>query len=84
MGDQLAPYLGEKGCIRLIQCFLNPELMICHPESPKPLKDLVLGSSYHRLDREGKKIDHLYQLFIPIEHQQIGEISVNAWFTTGC
>ena len=73
MGGQLAPYLGEKGCIRLIQCFLDPELMICHPESPKPFQESVLGGNYHRLDREGKKNDHLYQLFTPNEHQQIGE-----------
>ena len=71
MGGQLAPYLGEEGCIRLIQCFLNPELMICRPE---PLQDLVLGGSYRTLvlGREGK-IDHLYQLFTPNEHQQTGE-----------
>ena len=73
MGNQLAPYLGEEGCIRLIQCFLNTKLMICHLESPKPLQDLVFGGSYRRLDREVKKIDHLYQLFTPNEHQPVGE-----------
>ena len=67
---KLGPYLQEKGCIRLIQCFLNPKLMLCHSETSNPLQEdhCVLG-----LEREGKKIDSLYQLFMQSEHKQIGE-----------
>ena len=56
VGNQLEPYLKEGGCIRLIQCFLDPK-MFCHPESPNSLQ----------------KDDVLHQLFVPHEHQQIGE-----------
>ena len=71
MEDQLAPYLGEKGCIRLIQCFLNPQLMLRHPEPPKPLWEQVPWvRQRHRVERDGKKIDHLFELFT---NQQIGE-----------
>ena len=73
MADELAPYLGEEGCIRLMQCFLNPQLMLCHLESPKPLWELVAEGTKPKLEREEKEIDLLYQLFIPKEHQQIGE-----------
>ena len=70
MGNQLAPYLQEEGYIRLIQCFLNPKLMLCHSETPIPLQEdhSVLG-----LEREGKTIDPLHQLFMQSEHKQIGE-----------
>ena len=74
IGNKLAPYIGEEGCIRLIQCFLNPQLMLCHPEPPKPLSEMVPGAKpRHTVDREEKKIDHLYQFFTRNEHQQIGE-----------
>ena len=65
MEEQLAPYLEEEGCIRLIQCFLDPELMLCHPESPKSLWD---PWSY-RAERDENKIDHLFELFT---NQKIG------------
>ena len=67
MGDQLATYLCEEGCIRLIQCFLNPQLMLCHPESPNPLHvlELVPRGGHLTLERRGKKVDPLYQLFMP-------------------
>ena len=74
IGNELAPYIGEEGCIRLIQCFLNPQLMLCHPEPPKPLSVMVSGAKpRHTVDREEKKIDHLYEFFTRNEHQQIGE-----------
>ena len=78
MENQLAPILKEKGCIRLIQCFLNPELMFCCPESPNPLQEnapvieLVPGGGHRILERRGKKIDPLHQLFKASEHEQIG------------
>lgn len=58
VGGQLAPYLQEEGYIRLIQCFLDPRLMLCCPESITTME---------------KEIDPIYQLFVPNEHQQIGE-----------
>ena len=67
---KLAPYLQEKGCIRLIQCFLNPKLMLCHSESPNPLQE---DHCVLELEREGKKIDPLHQLFVQSEHKPIGE-----------
>ena len=70
MEDKLAPYLQEKGCIRLIQCFLNPKLMLCHSESPNSLQE---DHSVLELEREGKKIDPLHQLFVQSEHKPIGE-----------
>ena len=66
MKDQLAPYLGEEGCIQLIQCFLEPELMICHPELLKSLWDPWSG----RVEGDENKIDHLFELFT---NQQIGK-----------
>ena len=70
MEGELAPYLQEKGCIRLTQCFLNPKLMLCHSKTPNRLQEdhSVLG-----LEREGKKIDPLYLLFMQSERKQIGE-----------
>ena len=71
MEDQLAPYLGDEACIRLIQCFLDPELMLCHPEPPKPLSELVPGARRcDNVERNEKKIDHLFELFT---NQQIGK-----------
>ena len=58
VGGKLAPYLQEEGYIQLIQCFLNPQLMLCCPESLTTMK---------------KEIDPIHQLFVPSEHQQIGE-----------
>ena len=79
MGGQLATYLREEGYIRLIQCFLNPQLMLCHPESPNPLREdtpvleLVPGVGHRTLERKGKKVDPLHQLFMPTSQQQMGE-----------
>ena len=84
MGDQLAPYLQEEGYIRLIRCFLNPKLLLSNPESPNPLQEdtpvleLVPGGGHRRIERRGKKIDPLHQLFMPSEHQQNGE-NVGQW-----
>ena len=66
---KLAPYLQEKGCIRLIQCFLNPKLMLCHSETSNPLQE----DNHCTLEREGRKIDPLHQLFMQGEHKQIGK-----------
>ena len=79
MADQLAPYLGEKGCIQLIQSFLDPQLMVRHPE---PLQKLVLEGSYHGQEREEKMVDHLHQLFTSSE--QIGEDFGQFQIYAGC
>ena len=55
MENDLSSFLEEKGYIRLIQCFLNPQLILHHPE----------------LLETGEEIDSLYRLFMPNKHQQI-------------
>ena len=60
MENQLKFYIGEKGCIRLIQCFLNPEMMLNHLEFPTP-------------KRKDKKIDPIHQLFVSSDHQKMGK-----------
>ena len=77
MKEQLAPYIEEEGCIRLIQCFLDPELMLCHPESPKSL----WNQWSYRAERNEEKIDYLFELFT---NQHIGKDASNARFTTKC
>ena len=78
ISDSLAPYFGEEGCIQLIQCFLNPKLMVCHVEFSNPLQKNTpeSGDGHHTLERRGKTTDLLYQLFVPGETQQIG-----LWFS---
>lgn len=83
MEDQLAPYLGQKGCIRLIQCFLNPQMMLCRPESPQRLSDLVFTEGHRRSERGGEEIDLLHQLFIPSENHQLGENVVHCCVAMG-
>ena len=40
--------------------------------------ELVPGGGHRRIERRGKKIDPLHQLFMPSEHQQNGE-NVGQW-----
>ena len=54
LGDR---YFGDKGVVRLIQSFLNPEHLISMPESPVPLREdaqvlslMVTADSYICLD----------------------------------
>ena len=78
MSGQLSPYLHEKRYIRLIQCFLNPQLMVYSPESPNPLREdlsvleLLPGGGHHMLERRSKKMDPIHALFVPSKQQQIG------------
>ncbi len=61
--QDLAPYLEEKGYIRMIQCFLWPELMIKQKKIPND-----------RREDEGNEIDPVYELFMPSHPQQQGNI----------
>ena len=71
-------YLREDGYIRLIQCFLNPELMLKKPEPPNVLRDdqpvmeLLPGGGYRPRHQEGKLADPLHQLFQPEDPQKQG------------
>ena len=71
-GQEMAGYLKEEGCIRLIQCFLIPALMLNRPESPNPLTgdqqvlELLPGGGHRPLRRPGQVMeDPLFKLFVP-------------------
>ena len=72
-------YLREDSYIRLIQCFLNPELMLKNPEPPNVLRDdqpiieLTPGGGYRPRPRDGKREDPLHLLFQPEGPQQQGK-----------
>lgn len=75
----MSGFLKEEGYIRVIQCFLNPELMLNRPESPNPLTgdqqvlELVPGGGHRPIQRRGQaKEDPLYSLFVPNEQQKEG------------
>ena len=75
----LLPYLKEDGYIRLIQCFLNPGLMLQREESPNPLRDdetvieLTADGRHRPVQRDGEKADPLYELFVPKDPQNEGD-----------
>jgi len=77
-GQELAEYLTEDGYIRLLQCFLNPALMVERREAPNALTDqqvLQLGSDGRAkvLQKEGQKVDPIYLLFRPGREEKLGE-----------
>ena len=77
-GQELAEYLHEDGYIRLLQCFLNPALMVEHKEAPNALTDqqvLQLGSDGRAkvLHREGQQVDPIYQFFRPGQEEKLGK-----------
>lgn len=67
--------------IRLFQCFLDTQLMICQPENPNPLRadedvlELVPGGGHRRRNLRGKvkTVDPLHQLFVLDDPKQTGE-----------
>ena len=69
----------DEGEIRLIQCFLDPQLMRKVEEHPNPLRDdevvleLVQGGGHRPRRRGGSKVDPLHQLFVPDNPQQVGK-----------
>lgn len=74
IGDQIASYIHDQGCIRLIQCFLNPQLMLFHPHQDTEQSD------YHMFKSRAKIVDPLHQLFLSSEYQMGKNIS----FAAGC
>lgn len=73
----MSNYLREEGYIRLIQCFLQPNLMLRCEESPNALAEqqvLQLGPDGRPkvMPRPGKQVDPLHQLFVPDNPEEIG------------
>lgn len=65
----MSNYLRDEGCIRLIQCFLQPDLMLEHSENPNPLteeKVFELGPDNTPRVRQHEEVhsDPVYQLFM--------------------
>ena len=78
----MAGYLQEEGYIRLIQCFLNPKLMIQRKEAPNALTEqqvLELGPDGRPqvIQRQGTQVDPIYQLF---SHQHSEELGKREFF----
>ncbi len=77
-GQEMSHYLREEGYIRIIQCFLLPDLMIQRKEGPNALteQDVLELDKEGRprvIERAGTQVDPLYQLFMPDNPDQIGE-----------
>ena len=74
-GQELAEYLREDGYIRLLQCFLNPALMVQRKEAPNALTDQQLGADGRArvIHKVGQQVDPIYLLFIPEESEKLGK-----------
>ena len=74
--DDIAGYFDDKGFIRLIQCFLDPDLMLECKETPNPLKEEqvleLVDGRFQKLCRPGEESDPLYQLFVPDHNAKLG------------
>ena len=58
-------YLKEEGYIRLIQCFLQPGLMLQHPELSRSHSRVQGGEvSEHLPQQPPQAVDPIYQLFM--------------------
>ena len=73
----MSNYLQEEGYIRLIQCFLQPDLMLQRKESPNSLTErqvLELGpdGKARVIQQQGAHRDPLYQLFVPTQPDDTG------------
>ena len=74
----MSSFLQEEGYVRIIQCFLNPELMLKCPESPNPLADdeevLELHGRGHRPTKRSAqtKEDPLHALFFRTNESKQG------------
>ena len=74
----MSNYLKEDGYIRLLQCFLQPSLMIQRKEAPNALSEkqvlnLDLGRRAQVIHKEGTQIDPIYHLFMPDNPEELGE-----------
>lgn len=78
-GPEMAKYLHEGSYIRLLRCFLHPDLILPHEESPSSLTEQqVLDLGVHGITQdikcEGKHVDPLHQLFFADnESEKIGD-----------
>ena len=74
-GEEVAKYLQEDGYIRLLQCFLNPALMVQRKEAPNALTDQQLGADGRArvICKEGQQVDPIYLLFMPEESEKLGK-----------
>ena len=83
VGGKLLPYLKEGGHIRLIQCFLNPDLMLQREELPSSLRDSAeqtraggqqtRAGGHQPAQRDIVKVDPLYQLLVPNDPERKGQ-----------
>ena len=80
-GQEMSNWLREEGYIRLIQCFLNPRLMLERKENPNSLTErqvMEIGADGrpHLLQRggAGPQVDPVYQLFVPDNPEDIGTL----------
>ena len=67
--EEMSKYLKEEGYIRLIQCFLQPSLMLQRPELSKSQSWLQVGEASGQLSAPA---DPIYQLFMPHKPDQQG------------
>ena len=68
----------EDGYIRMIQCFLQPNLMIHRKEAPnslieKEVLELDPDGRAQVMPREDHQIDPVYLLFMPHKQDEFGE-----------
>ncbi len=81
--QDMSPYLKEEGYVRMIQCFLLPELMIRRPEAPNVLREdlavleLTPDGRQRPIRRGGSETDPVYELFMPIHTEQQGRHVIN-------
>lgn len=73
----MSDYLQEKGYVRLIQCFLQPGLMLQCQETPNALTEqqvlhLGLDGRTRILHRQGTQMDPIHQLFVPNNPNELG------------
>lgn len=67
----MAHHLKEEGYVRMIQCFLLPDLMINRPEAPNVLREdlavleLAADGRHRPIRRHGNEMDPIYELFRP-------------------
>ena len=74
----MSPYLKEEGYIRLIQCFLCPDLMLNRKEVPNVLREdqavleLTSDGRHRPIRRGGNEMDPVHDLFVPENPEQQG------------
>ena len=76
----MSPYLKEEGYIRLIQCFLCPDLMLNRKEVPnvlredQPVLEFTLDGRPRPIRRGGNETDPVHDLFLPENPKQQGDL----------